>query len=83
MVLARKKPKLYTVTVRGLQTATMLKEICGLADQMSTITSRLAKDVHANQPQIDNDSKLGSRRDNVAIPITVIGYAKLNCPKAK
>jgi len=50
MVFSRKKPKLYTVTVRGIQTAMILKEICGLAYQIPAIASRLVKAGYASGP---------------------------------
>ena len=81
MVFSRKKPKLYTVTVRGLQTATMLKEICGLADQMSTITSRLAKDVHANQPQTITTASWDLKE--ITLPFRLLSLDMLNSTAPK
>lgn len=79
MVFSRKKPKLYTLTDRGLQTATILKEICDLAYQIPAIASRLVKARHASGPEVEV-SRMESAEDNVSIPITVMRRTRLNHP---
>jgi DNA-binding PadR family transcriptional regulator len=82
MVFSRKKPKLYTLTDRGLQTATILKEICDLAYQIPAIASRLVKAGYASGPEVEV-SRMESAEDNVSIPITVMRRTRLNHPLGK
>jgi len=79
MIFSRKKPKLYTLTDRGLQTATILKEICSLPYQIPAIASRLVKAGYASRPEVEI-SRMESAEDNVSIPITVMRRTRLNYP---
>jgi len=79
LVFSRKKPKRYTLTDRGLQTATILKEICGLAYQIPAIASRLVKAGYASGPEVEV-SRMESAENNVSIPITVMRRTRLNHP---